>query len=501
MGIFEDARNGTLDEPKLDQYKTLSFDIDALDPKTGLTLLATASLRGRANVVRLLIQNNASATKLSRGDCTPAWFAAAGSMKTSDRAEILRLLHAHGVDIDRPSPRNRNYTPLMKVVVEWEDPAIVRQLVGLGADVAAENSDRETASTLAAKTKNRVVIRALDGNSPRRKNFTDFVLMVVIFILHVIVSVGAVASGVVQGVVESRYQHDNIRSASRSRELQESKTIEEYSADLVKFIADNNLGNFFKKGDPFLKTLVHKAAKIKSDPKSTFKTDKDIRDLLKLSLYQQVIFCDDSTSMSIGNRLKAQRRIVKRIAKVATSLAPDGDGVELRFINSSVSGSGLRDAEIEAIVAGVRPAGDTAIGTNLIAKILKPLVYDKLASQELKGPVLVSIITDGCPDPEAPDMLRDAIRECGKKLVEAGYGSDVVLFQISRIGNSRASKEFFDGLRNDEQLQRVLYCTTDRLEKVCEEVSENENENENEDQLDEWVYVTVVPPDELSVVV
>ncbi|KAI1802428.1 ankyrin [Daldinia bambusicola] len=499
MGIFEDARNGTLDQSKLDQYKTPSFDIDAVDPKTELTLLATAALRGRTNVVKLLIQNNASATKLSRGDRTPVWLAAAGSMKSSNRAEIIRLLHAHGVDINKPSPRNRNYTPLMKVVVEWEDPAIVRQLIGLGADTAAVNSDRETASSLAAKTQNQALIRALDGNSPRRKNFTDVALMVVIFILHVIVSVGAVASGVVKGVIESRYQHGDIRSASLSKEIQEGKTIEEYSTSLAKFIADNNLGNFFKNDDPFLKTLVHKAAKIKSDPESTFKTDKDIRDLLKLSLYQQVIFCDDSTSMSISNRIKAQRRMVKRIAKVATYLAPEGDGVELRFINSSVSGSGLRDAELDAIVTGVRPVGDTAIGTNLIAKVLKPLVYDKLASRDLKRPVLVSIITDGCPEPEAPDTLRDAIRECGKKLMEAGYDSDVVLFQINRIGSSRASKEFFDNLRNDEQLQRVLYCTTDRLEKVCEEA--NESENEKEDQLDEWVYVTVVPPDELSVVV
>ncbi|KAI1477720.1 ankyrin [Daldinia eschscholtzii] len=480
MGIFEDARNGTLDQSKLDQYKTVTFDIDTLDPKTGLTLLATASLKGRTDVVKLLLQNNASATKLSRGDRTPVWFAAMGSMKTNDRAEIIRLLHTHGADINKPSPRNRNYTPLMKVIVDWEDPAIVRQLVDLGANVAAENSDRETATMLAIKMKNHAVIRALDGNSPRRKSFTEFILKVIIFILHVIVSVSAVASGVIRGILESRYQYGDIRDASCSREARESKTIEEYTTDLIHFITDNRLSDFFKKDDPFLKTLVHKAAKLKSNPESTFKSDKDIRDLLKLSLYQQVIYCDDSTSMSVGNRLEAQRRIVKRVAKVATYIIPEKDGVELRFINSSVSGSGLRDTEIEAIMTSVKPAGDTDIGKNLVSKILKPLVYDKLANKELRRPLLVSIITDGCPEPEASNILRDAIRDCGKRLINAGYNSDgkryifpitlavtlanthlpVVLFQLSRIGNSRASKEFFDDLQNDKQLQRVLYCTT-----------------------------------------
>ncbi|OTB11563.1 hypothetical protein K445DRAFT_321945 [Daldinia sp. EC12] len=476
MGIFEDARNGTLDQSKLDQYKTVTFDIDALDPKTGLTLLATASLKGRTDVVKLLLQNNASATKLSRGDRTPVWFAAMGSMKTNDRAEIIRLLHTHGADINKPSPRNRNYTPLMKVIVDWEDPAIIHQLVDLGANVAAENFDRETATMLAIKMKNHAVIRALDGNSPR-------------------LSVSAVASGVIRGILESRYQYGDIRDASCSREARESKTIEEYTTDLIHFITDNRLSDFFKKDDPFLKTLVHKAAKLKSNPESTFKSDKDIRDLLKLSLYQQVIYCDDSTSMSAGNRLEAQRRIVKRVAKVATYIIPEKDGVELRFINSSVSGSGLRDTEIEAIMTSVKPAGDTDIGQNLVSKILKPLVYDKLANKELRRPLLVSIITDGCPEPEGSNILRDAIRDCGKRLINAGYNSDVVLFQLSRIGNSRASKEFFDDLQNDKQLQRVLYCTTDGLEKACEDV------DQNEDQLEEWVYVTVVPPDELSVVV
>ncbi|KAI0850394.1 ankyrin [Daldinia vernicosa] len=472
MNIFEDARDGRLDQFKLDQYKTSSFDINAIDPETGLTLLATAVLKGRTDVVKLLLQNNASATKLSQGDRTPVWFAAMGSMKKKDRAEIIRLLHAHGADINKPSSGDANYTPLMKVVAEWKDVNTVRQLIDLGADKTLKNSDRETAAMIAFKKKKDAMIDALN------------------------IWVYIVTSSVLKDIVESSYETSEIKILSHSNEVQESKTAEEYKNDIIRFISKNRMDGFFKNDDPFINTLVEKAAKLKaSPPDPTLKSDKDIRDLIKVSLYQQVILCDDSTSMSIGNRIKVQQHLVKRITKFATYIIPDEDGVELRFINSSVSGSRLHEAEVETIMTNMQPTGDTDIGTNLITKILKPLVYDKLENKELKRPLLVSIITDGCPEPEASNMLRSTIIGCGKKLIKAGYEPETVLFQVSQIGNSKASKKFFDSLRNDKQLKRVLYCSSDRSDK------ESEGSKQNEVELEQWVYVTIVPPDELSVVV
>ncbi|KAI0117456.1 ankyrin [Daldinia grandis] len=496
MGIFEDARDGKLDQYKLDQYKTSTFDINAMDPDTGLTLLATASLKGHADVVKLLLQNHASATKLSQGDRTPVWFAATGSMKKKDRAEIIRLLHAHGADINKPSSEDANYTPLMKVVAEWKDINAVRQLIDLGADKTFKNSNRETAAMIAFKKNKDAMIDALNTGSQRRPILIEIMWKILSFGLHLIVLFYIVASNVLKSILESSYESSEIKILCHYNEVQESKIVEEYKSDITSFISNNRMGEFFRNDDPFLETLVEKAAKLKANPPdSTLKSDKDIRDLIKVSLYQQAILCDDSASMSIGNRIKAQQQLVKRITKFATYIIPDEDGVELRFINSSASGNSLREADVETIMASMQPTGEKDIGTTLIAKILRPLVYDKLENKELMRPLLVSIITDGQPGREASDTLRNAIIGCGKKLIQAGYEPEAVLFQVSRIGNSKASKKFFDGLRNDKQLKRVLYCSSDRPEK------ESERLKQNEVQLEQWVYVTVVPPDELSVVV
>ncbi|KAF3055776.1 hypothetical protein GL218_06861 [Daldinia childiae] len=488
MGIFEDARDGNLDQYKLDQYKTSSFDINSIDPETGLTLLATASLKGRTDVVKLLLQNNASATKLSQGDRTPVWFAAMGSMKKRDRAEIIRLLHAHGADINKPSSGDANYTPLMKVVAEWKDVNTVRQLINLGADKTLKNSNRETAARIAFEKKKDAMIDALNSSSQGRLTLMDIIWKILAFVLHLIIWVYIVISSVLKGIIESSHEPSEIKILSHSnvsnttldittprllanthlQEVQESKMAEEYKSDIIRFISKNHMDSFFKNDDPFLNTLVEKAAKMKANPpESTLKSDKDIRDLIKVSLYQQVILCDDSTSMSVGNRIKAQQHLAKRVTKFATYIIPDEDGVELRFINSSVSGSRLREAEVETIMTNMQPTGDADIGSNLIAKILKPLVYDKLENKELVRPLLVSMITDGFPEPESSNTLRNAIIECGRKLIKAGYEPEAVLFQVSQIGNSKASKKFFDSLRNDKQLKRVLYCSSGNAQPAC----------------------------------
>jgi hypothetical protein len=56
-------------------------------------------------------------------------------------------------------------------------------------------------------------------------------------------------------------------------------------------VADTGMDDFFKKDDPFLTTLVEKAAKMKSNPNTSLKTDQNIRDLTRVSLYQHVIYC------------------------------------------------------------------------------------------------------------------------------------------------------------------------------------------------------------------
>jgi hypothetical protein len=130
--------------------------------------------------------------------------------------------------------------------------------------------------------------------------------------------------------------------------------------------------------------------------------------------------------MQSEGRDESQRQLVKRITRITTYIVPDDDGVELRFINSSDGGSKLRADQVEAIMNRVRPDGATELGTNLVNKILRPMVYDKLPGKQLRRPLIVSVLTDGRPggshnSPERPDTFKKAIIECGQKLAKAGY--------------------------------------------------------------------------------
>jgi hypothetical protein len=130
---------------------------------------------------------------------------------------------------------------------------------------------------------------------------------------------------------------------------------------------------------------------------------------------------DDSTSMKREGRWDSQAQLVNRIARITTRILPKNEGVALRFINQGSSDDQtLSFEQIGTTLQGVTWGGDTPIGTNLRSKILQPLVYDKLSSK-LERPLLISIITDGMPDPEPRSTLVDAIVECGDKLESAGY--------------------------------------------------------------------------------
>ena len=124
------------------------------------------------------------------------------------------------------------------------------------------------------------------------------------------------------------------------------------------------------------------------------------------------------------SRWDAQVQLVKRIARITTRILPEGDGVELRFINQDVDNSDkLSSLGIENIMKNMswQPRGATAIGTYLKSKILEPLIYSQLQRQTLAKPYLISVITDGMPSQEKDEAFIEAIKECGVKLGQAGY--------------------------------------------------------------------------------
>src|SRR6185295_9513417 len=128
-----------------------------------------------------------------------------------------------------------------------------------------------------------------------------------------------------------------------------------------------------------------------------------------------------NTRGTAEGRWDSQREFALRIARVTTRALPDNEGVGLYFINQGAYDSPSLDlAGVGRVLDTVRPRGDTRIGTALKERILQPLVYNLLATRTLARPLLVTIITDGGPEPEAPGTLANVIVDCGQRLAQNG---------------------------------------------------------------------------------
>jgi len=136
--------------------------------------------------------------------------------------------------------------------------------------------------------------------------------------------------------------------------------------------------------------------------------------------------------MKRDGRWDAQRNLANRIARITTRILPSGEGVALRFINQDVdNSSSLNYEQIGNIINSTNWGGDTPIGTSLRSKILQPMVYDKIQRNEkISRPILVSIITDGMPEPEPRNTLVNEIAECGDRLKAAGYDRASTCFLV-----------------------------------------------------------------------
>jgi hypothetical protein len=141
--------------------------------------------------------------------------------------------------------------------------------------------------------------------------------------------------------------------------------------------------------------------------------------------------------MKRENRWYMQSQLAHRIGQLTTRILPEGEGLALRFINQKTNNDlTLSVGQISEIFQSVTWGGDTPTGTNLRSKILQPLVYEKIFSK-LERPLLITIITDGMPDPEPRSTLVDAIVECGDKLEGAGYDRKSIFYPISLLYHAK----------------------------------------------------------------
>jgi hypothetical protein len=198
------------------------------------------------------------------------------------------------------------------------------------------------------------------------------------------------------------------------------------------------------------------------------------RDLCSLALYDVVFFCDDSGSMAFedgGERIQDLKYILGKVASVVGAF--DEDGMSVRFINSPAKADGVRDeAGALQALAGVGFNGGTALGTQLRAKVIEPMVLGRCKgflgrvqsaigmSGGLAKPVLAFVITDGEPAGEHRGTLQQVLRDTRAALAGTKYGPKALAVQVAQVGKDARAQRFLAELDNDPTVGDVVDCTS-----------------------------------------
>ncbi|KAI1118532.1 hypothetical protein F5Y14DRAFT_217781 [Nemania sp. NC0429] len=490
--IYQSALAGTLtaDRLKGDQWRSY------IHHQSKLTLLSAAVWKGHKDLVKLLLEKGADPNK--EGELRPPLWVAASKTKTN-AGHIIDILLNHKADPTLPSVIDDGSTPLLVAVKTYKSPAIISKLVDAGASPEAANGKGETPRQVATNRKDRAQLQALLPRSQRTSDRLPVLAMLTGLILFVVAwannnimaaTIVAGAAGVATAALKNRFNISGLLDHSVLISP-DQRTAKQFREDMRDYIDKTNLGRFFPPGSDFLEKVVTKAVYLDSSPNNTL----DVHDLTRLALYQPVLYCDDSGSMQTDNRQEHQRDLVERITSITTRLVPDGEGIELRFINTPTDHRMTKPnlSTINNIMTELTLNGATEIGTNLRSKILKNIIENQVSNGGLKRPVLISIITDGHPEgppgsPERHGTLKQVITECGTLLRNNGYDPKVVRFQISQIGSDEAAGAFLTSLNSDTELRDVLYCTAQRLDTDFQTLRDNES------RLEQWLLELLMGP-------
>jgi len=192
--------------------------------------------------------------------------------------------------------------------------------------------------------------------------------------------------------------------------------------------------------------------------------------VVKLSLYNHVLYCDDSSSMGWYERMDALKKTAKHVATIATALKDTSQhvgGLSIRFINYANDGHMNNIgtvAGVEQALSDVHPTGITPIGTQLKSKVLQPFIVDVLESGgRLDKPFLITIITDGHPEGESRDTLKNEILWCKEYMVRKGYGPWAVGFHIVQIGDADGAKAFLQEIEEDAEVRDHVYISAENI--------------------------------------
>lgn len=258
-----------------------------------------------------------------------------------------------------------------------------------------------------------------------------------------------------------------------------------YKQLLQACIQEKGLQGFYPPNSPILDQIAQQAPGKVNQVIQRWRVQKEIaNDIVKLALYDIVLYIDDSGSMQFeeeGSRIKDLRLILERVSFASTLF--DADGISMRFMNTDLSnardpqtGRPLQDGvanetQIEQIMQGVQFKGLTPMGTSLRKKVIDEIVLAKAASGQLRKPVLVIAITDGQPAGEPQNAVFDTIRHAFDTLQRyPQYGRGGIAFEFAQVGNDEMARKFLGKLDEDPQIGPMVDCTSN-FENEQEEMS------------------------------
>ncbi len=227
-------------------------------------------------------------------------------------------------------------------------------------------------------------------------------------------------------------------------------------ARLIKIVIANELFDFYPPEK--LYKLAQQVEKIdlkdvgqKHNINSTFAND-----LTSLSLYNIVLYIDDSGSMQNGSRIEDMQSIVQMIADIIATF--DTDGIDVRFFNNTVEGNNIRTGDdIKKMMSQVTFNFGTPLGQELRNKIIKPFVMDK----QMEKPICVIIMTDGESSETGENDVKSVIAKCAK-YVETKYNTrKAVCYQFAQVGVDKKATDFLNQLDDDKNVGQFVDVTSD----------------------------------------
>jgi hypothetical protein len=206
----QDAWNGNLTEDGLKNY--LASDPSCINipgSEHSLTPLAAACIRGRLDIVLLLLRYHADPNALSIKSRAPLYYATS-TRDIRDRLDIVRALLEAGANVDECSLEDGLTTPLMNAIIHISDQDVAKELLRHGASLTAKDLVGDSAETLAVGTPMEGAL--VDNSRPFERQLIETIVALIVFI--VAYSGSRVKNLVAQVVTRLNDNAENERSLS-----------------------------------------------------------------------------------------------------------------------------------------------------------------------------------------------------------------------------------------------------------------------------------------------